>query len=120
MNNTISADIGHARKQGAQAGERDAWAYNHTDDWPESSNPYGMDSEPELHEAWAETYENSFEAGKYCRPTERTGSIMHFAPKLVQVLDTLLTEMDGHNYELTKAQRQAFDAAHDLLNEIQK
>lgn len=55
-----------AANDGTQTGEGDADSYNRDPEnfEPSQPNPYGMDSQPELHTLWAEAYENAFEAGK--------------------------------------------------------
>lgn len=58
--------IQQARKDGRITGEGDAANYRRDPENFEASqpNPFGMDSQPKLHQAWAEAYENAFEAGK--------------------------------------------------------
>lgn len=54
-----------ARTLGREAGEAAAVRYGRDPDcFEDSPNPFGMDSEPELWEAWQEAYENAFEFSK--------------------------------------------------------
>ena len=58
-------DTERARSLGEEAGQADAERYRECpEDFEETDDPFGMDSEPDLHQTWAEAYENAFEASK--------------------------------------------------------
>ena len=65
MSGGESINVDRAKKLGEQAGCLDAvrWKVD-SEDFEESANPFGLDSEPDFHEAWAEGYENQFELCK--------------------------------------------------------
>ena len=54
-----------AKQLGEQAGEAGAarWKVD-PECFEDTPNPFGIDSEPEFHDAWAAGYENEFELNK--------------------------------------------------------
>ena len=67
---TIFARIGNftcrdAKELGEDAGIAAATRYRHDPEcFEDTPNPFGIDSEADLHEAWQSAYENEFEANK--------------------------------------------------------
>jgi hypothetical protein len=68
--NTYFARIGEftvrrATELGEEAGVAAAMRYRYdSESFEDTPNPFGVDSEADLHEAWQDAYENVFEANK--------------------------------------------------------
>ena len=68
--NTYFARVGEftvrrAKELGDVAGRAAAARYRHDPtSFEDTSNPFGVDSEANLHEAWQDAYENEFELNK--------------------------------------------------------
>ena len=67
---TFFARIGNftvrrAKELGEEAGIAAAARYRYDrESFEDTPNPFGIDSEDDLHEAWQDAYENEFEANK--------------------------------------------------------
>jgi len=58
-------EIRVAEERGMNSGLLDARSYDSDPEcFEETPNPYGVDTEDDLHEAWAVGYENTFEGSK--------------------------------------------------------
>ena len=58
-------DINDARRLGRAAGLQDAERFRLCpQDFEETDNPFGMDTESELYAAWTEAHEDEFEGNK--------------------------------------------------------
>jgi hypothetical protein len=54
-----------AKALGTEAGIAAATRYRHASElFEDTPNPFGIDSEADLHEAWQDAYENEFELNK--------------------------------------------------------
>ena len=68
--NTYFACVGEftvrrAKVLGTEAGIAAATRYRHdSESFEDTFNPFGIDSEADLHEAWQDAYENEFELNK--------------------------------------------------------